>query len=186
MKTQMIGLLDVLREVVRKFELVGIDYFMFGSMATMYYGQPRFTRDIDLVVRIRPRQALGFETLFPLSEFYCPPPEVIKDEVQRRGSFNLIHQQSGIKVDLVLDKETDFYKSEFVRRKKIKISADLDVYLASPEDLILKKLDYYREGESEKHLNDIRDILMNVQLDEEYLLFWIKKLGLTREWEKVQ
>lgn len=182
----MTGLLDVLKEVIAKFETAGIEYFMVGSMATMYYGQPRFTRDLDLVVRIRPRQVLGFENLFPLSEFYCPPIEVIQDEIQRKGSFNLIHQQSGIKVDLVLDKETDFYISEFARRKKIKINEGLEVYLASPEDLILKKLDYYREGESEKHLNDIRDILMNVQLDEEYLQLWITKMGLTNEWRKAQ
>ncbi|MBN8537602.1 MAG: hypothetical protein J0M15_11160 [Deltaproteobacteria bacterium] len=182
----MIGLLDVLREVVLKFEKAGIEYFMVGSMATMYYGQPRFTRDLDLVARLRARQVLGFEKLFPLSEFYCPPIELIQDEVQRKGSFNLIHQESGIKVDLVIDKETEFYISEFARRKKVKISEDLQVYLASPEDLIIKKLDFYREGESEKHLSDIRDILMNVAVDEEYLQHWIKKMGLVNEWNKVQ
>lgn len=182
----MIGLLDVLKEVVSKFEAANIEYFMVGSMATMYYGQPRFTRDLDLVVRIRPRQVLGFEKLFPLSDFYCPPIEVIQDEVNRKGSFNLIHQESGIKVDLVLDKETDFYNSEFARRKKIMITEGFEIYIASPEDLILKKLDYYREGESEKHLSDIRDVLMNVPLDEEYLQYWISKMGLTNEWNKVK
>ena len=182
----MIGLLDVLKEVVLKFEKAGIEYFMVGSMATMYYGQPRFTRDLDLVARLRARQVLGFEKLFPLSEFYCPPIELIQDEVQRKGSFNLIHHESGIKVDLVIDKETEFYISEFERRKKVKISEDLQVYLASPEDLIIKKLDFYREGESEKHLSDIRDILMNVAVDEGYLQHWIKKMGLVNEWNKVQ
>ncbi len=182
----MIGLLDVLKEVVSKFEEAGIEYFMVGSMATMYYGQPRFTRDVDLVVRIRPRQVLGFERLFPLSDFYCPPIEVIQDEVQRKGSFNRIHQVSGIKVDLVLDKETEFYNCEFARRKKVKITEGFEVYIATPEDLILKKLDYYREGESEKHLNDIRDILMNNPLDEEYLQHWVSKMGLIKEWSKVQ
>jgi hypothetical protein len=87
----MIGLLDVLKLVITKFENAGIEYFMVGSMATMYYGQPRFTRDLDLVARIRPRQVLGFENLFPISEFYCPPTEVIQDEVQRKGCFNLNH-----------------------------------------------------------------------------------------------
>ncbi len=182
----MIGLLDVLKVVVSRFEDEGIEYFMVGSMATMYYGQPRFTRDLDIVARIRPRQVLGFENLFPLSEFYCPPLEVIQDEVQRKGCFNLIHQESGIKVDIVLDKETEFYNSEFARRTKIKIADNFEVYLASPEDLVLKKLDYYREGESEKHLNDIRDIIMNVKLDEEYLQFWISKMGLVKEWSKLQ
>lgn len=181
----MIGLLDVLKEVITKFELESIDYFMVGSMATMYYGQPRFTRDLNLVVRLRPRQVFRFENLFPLSDFYCPPIDVIQDEVNRKGSFNLIHQASGIKVDIVLDKETEFYKSEFTRRQKVKITEGLVVYLASPEDLIIKKLDYYREGQSEKHLSDIRDLIMNVPLDEAYLQNWVSKLGLQAEWEKI-
>ncbi len=102
----MVGLLDVLKVVVSKFDEAGIEYFMVGSMATMYWG---------------------------------PPIEVIQDELRRRGSFNLIHQESGIKVDLVLDKETEFYISEFARRKKVKMIEGLEVYLASPEDLIQKK-----------------------------------------------
>lgn len=138
----MIGLLDVLKKIVSKFEEANIEYFLVGSMATIYYGQPRFTSNLDLIVRVRTRQILGFKSLFPLSDFYCPPVELIQDEVQRKGSFNLIHQESGVKVNLILDKETEFYTSEFTRRKKIKITENFEVYIASPEDLILKKLDY--------------------------------------------
>ena len=57
--------------------------------------------------------------------------------------------------------------------------------MASPEDLIIKKLDYYREGLSEKHLLDIRDILMNVEIDESYMNYWVEKMGLTSYWQKV-
>src|ERR1039457_3551016 len=114
----MTGLLDVLKDVVARFDIAGIEYFLVGSLATMYYGRPRFTQDVDLVVRIKARQVSQFEGLFPHEQYYCPPREVLHDEVVRRGSFNLIHQNSGIKVDIVLDKETEFYVSEFARRKK--------------------------------------------------------------------
>ncbi|MBL7669722.1 MAG: hypothetical protein JNM39_04495 [Bdellovibrionaceae bacterium] len=102
----------------------------------------------------------------------------------RRGSFYLVNQGSGIKVDIVIDKETEFYKSEFSRRKKLEVAPGIEVFIASPEDLILKKLDYYREGQSEKHLLDIRDILANVKVDDVYLSEWVERLNLRVEWEK--
>ena len=72
------GLLEVLKDVLIKFEKENIDYFLVGSMATMYYGRPRFTQDLDLVVRIHPKQVRKFENLFPMSEYYCPPLEIIQ------------------------------------------------------------------------------------------------------------
>jgi hypothetical protein len=179
------GLLDVLKDVTKRFDQEGIEYFLVGSLATMYYGRPRFTQDLDLVVRIKARQVQAFEKLFPLEEYYCPPKEILQDEISRRGSFNLIHQNSGVKVDIVLDQETEFYASEFARKAKIEIAPGLEINIASPEDLILKKLDYYREGRSQKHLTDIRDILMNVTLDEAYLHSWVAKLKLQDEWKLV-
>jgi hypothetical protein len=180
-----IGLLDVLKDVVTRFESANIDYFLVGSMASMYYGRPRFTRDVDLVARIKSRQVHQIEELFPLNEYYCPPKEILQDEVSRKGSFNLIHHKSGIKIDIVLDQETEFYRSEFERRKQIELAPGLEVFIASAEDVILKKLDYYREGESEKHLIDIREIVMTTKIDEEYLKIWVEELGLRVQWAKI-
>ncbi len=179
------SLLDVLKDVVKRFDDAGIEYFLVGSLATMYYGRPRFTQDVDLVVRIKAKQVSQFESLFSIEEYYCPPREVLHDEVIRRGSFNLINQSSGIKVDVVIDKETEFYTSEFNRRKKLEIAPGIEVFVASPEDLILKKLEYYREGQSEKHLLDIRDILVNVKVDEGYISEWAERLHVHTEWAKV-
>ena len=181
----MTGLLEVLKDVTERLDGVGIEYFLVGSLATMYYSRPRFTQDVDLVVRIKARQLAQFESLFPIEQFYCPPSEILRDEVARKGSFNLIHQDSGIKVDIVLDKETDFYASEFARRTKLEIAPGLQVYIASPEDLILKKLDYYREGRSEKHLLDIREIIMAMEVDKSYIADWVRRLSLETAWEKV-
>lgn len=181
----MIGMLEILKDVVDRFNKNGIEYFLVGSMASMYYGRPRFTQDLDLVVRIKARQVSEFEKLFPIDEYYSPPKEVLHDEISRKGSFNLIHQGTGIKVDIVLDKETEFYRSEFLRKQKVEIAPGLEIYMASPEDVILKKLDFYREGGSEKHLTDIREIIMETKIDNVYIESWADRLGLREIWETI-
>jgi hypothetical protein len=85
----------------------------------MYYSRPRFTLDIDSVVQMRASQIKLFEEQFSLNDYYCPPNEIVKDEVIRMGSFKLIQQETGIKIDIVLQKNSLFYQSEFQRRRKV-------------------------------------------------------------------
>ena len=94
------GPIEVLKDVTIKLEKLNLNYFLVGSLASMYYSRPRFTNDIDLVVQISPIQINDFCEAFTNQYFYCPPLEVVKDEVMRHGSFNLIHQDSGIKIDI--------------------------------------------------------------------------------------
>lgn len=181
------GPLDVLKDVLDRFDKIGItDYFLVGSLASMVYGKPRFTNDIDLVVQLPSQRVRSFEAAFPLADYYCPPREVLEAEVVQRGSFNLIHQGSGIKVDIVLVKPTEFYDSELRRRRKLKLSAGFEAFVASPEDVILKKLDYYREGGSEKHLVDIAGVLAATPIDQAYLETWVSKLGLQDQWDRAR
>jgi hypothetical protein len=179
------GLIDALRDTTDRLENAGIEYYLVGSLAAMQYGRPRFTNDIDLVAQIQSSQVGAFEKHFDTEEYYCPPREVIADEVIRGGMFNLIHQASGVKIDIVPLKKTEFAASEFSRRKKVDILPGLSVYVASVEDIILKKLDYYREGGSEKHLTDIRGILAETEINRDYIKNWVGKLGLQAEWEKI-
>ncbi|MDZ4678417.1 MAG: hypothetical protein SGI74_13020 [Oligoflexia bacterium] len=181
----MVGPLEVLKDIVDRFETAKVDYFLVGSLAAMYYGRPRFTNDVDLVVHINPTQINEFEKLFHIDDYYCPPLEVLKDEVLRQGTFNLIHQTSEIKINIVLRKKTPFSTSEFSRRNLVKLAPDFEVYIATPEDVIIKKLDFYREGGSEKYLVDVREILAGTEVDKIYLNKWIMQLGLLREWEKI-
>lgn len=183
--TQTPGPLEVLQDVAGRLERENIPYFLVGSLGSMYYGRPRFTKDIDLVVQLHPSATQKFAQIFPLEEYYCPPIEVLQDEVVRRGSFNLIHQQTGIKIDIVLYKDTEYHRSELSRRSKVAILPQFEVYIAAPENIILKKLDYYREGGAEKHLTDIREILAGAKTDNDYLQLWIEKLGLKAEWNKI-
>ncbi|MEK6705234.1 MAG: nucleotidyl transferase AbiEii/AbiGii toxin family protein [Bdellovibrionota bacterium] len=169
--------------VIKKLESAGIPYMVVGSIASMAYGEPRLTHDMDLVIDLPPQDADKFEELFTLDQFYCPPNEVIRTEVVHRGQFNLIHHDSGLKVDVVIRKMTPHAKEEFTRRQRIPLWEGVEVFVASPEDVILKKLDFLRQGGSEKHITDIRGILSQTQIDQNYLNHWIKELGLEREWQ---
>jgi hypothetical protein len=182
----MLGPLEVLKEVATKLDQLQVNYFLVGSLASMYYSRSRFTNDIDLVVQIGAGQVKNFSQSFQFPEYYCPPFEVIQDEVMRRGSFNLIHQDSGIKIDIVLNKTSEISKSELSRRRKVEIIPGFVAFIASPEDIILKKLEFYKLGTSEKHLSDIREILSFSEVDHEYLKKWTESLGLQNEWIKAQ
>lgn len=180
------GLIPTFSAIVQRLEANNIQYMIVGSIAAMIYGEPRLTHDMDLVIDIAPQDAKRFEALFPGSDFYCPPLEVLSSEIVHRGQFNLIHHDTGLKIDCVIRKETEHAKAEFDRRRKTPFWEGLEATIASPEDVIIKKLDFYREGGSEKHVSDIRGILAETEIDQVYLQAWIEKLNLSTAWRKVQ
>lgn len=182
----MILFIEVFIQVLKTLKNNDIQYMIVGSLAAMVYGDPRLTRDMDLVVEISPNEAEKLEKLFPLEQYYCPPLEVLKSEIIHRGQFNLIHQDSGLKIDIMLRKQTAHAIEEFGRRREVELWNGFEAFLASPEDIIVKKLDFYRMGGSEKHLTDIRGIVAETNLDQDYLNTWIQRLGLTSEWQKTK
>src|SRR3990172_9148380 len=149
---------ELMRLVVRAFESLDIPYMITGSHASAYYGEPRFTRDIDIVAELEEAQVDEFVKYFPADEFYCDK-DMIKAEIKRQGQFNIIHAASGLKIDIILTKATPFSKTEFSRRKREMLFGDREASFATPEDVIIKKMDFYKEGGSEKHLRDITGIL---------------------------
>ena len=172
-------------EVTQKLEAAEIPYMIVGSVASMTYGEPRMTHDLDLVVQVLPKDAAKFEQIFSSEEYYCPPEEIVKPEILRQGQFNLIHHDTGLKIDIVIRKGSEHAKTEFARRLRIPFWQNSEVFMASPEDVILKKLEYFREGASQKHLRDIQGILAQTQIDEAYLQGWISKLGLQLQWAEL-
>jgi hypothetical protein len=176
---------SVFSEVTRRLESANVPYMVVGSVASMIYGEPRLTKDMDLVIDLLPAGARRLAELFPLDEFYCPPEEALSAELAERGQFNLIHHSTGIKVDLIVRKTTEHAVVEFSRRRREPLWEDYDAYIASPEDVIVKKLQHFRDGGSEKHLRDIRGILAHCELDDGYLQGWIRRLGLESEWGRI-
>lgn len=177
---------ELVRLVVRAFESLNIPYMITGSHASAYYGEPRFTRDIDIVAEIQEEQVDGFARYFPLNEFYCDK-DMIVTEIKRRGQFNIIHAASGLKIDIILTKETPFSKAEFSRRRRSKVFSDQETNFATPEDVIIKKMDFYKQGGSEKHLRDITGILKisGDAVDKAYITDWATRLGLTEIWNAI-
>jgi hypothetical protein len=148
----MLGMIQIFFSILREFEQNNIEYMVVGSIASTVYGEPRMTHDMDLVLRISVRDVSKLETIFLPEKYYCPPLDILKSEIVHRGQFNLIHQDSGLKIDIMICKETEHAISEFNRRRKVSFWNGNEVYLASPEDIIIKKLDFFRQGGSEKHL----------------------------------
>lgn len=149
---------DFLRFAVAQLETLGIEYFLTGSVASSSYGKPRFTNDFDIVVRLSPGTALQLARAFPDDTFYVSA-EAAQDAASRGGQFNVIDFTSGFKIDFMVAADDPFNESRFARASARAIMSGPPMRMASPEDVILRKLQYYQEGGSERHLRDIRDIM---------------------------
>ena len=160
-----------------------------GSTAAIVYGEPRLTHDVDLIVVLAREQIARLQEVFPSEEFYCPPEEEIALEAAReqRGHFNIIHLETGFKADVYLAGRDPLHVWGFARTRSLEIDGETMV-VAPPEYVIIRKLEYLREGGSEKHLRDIRSILSNsselIRRDE--LEERITALGLQEAWKKAQ
>lgn len=171
-----------------RLESVGAPYMITGATAAIVYGQPRVTNDLDVVLKLESGARESLIRAFPESEFYVPPEATIAEEQARprKGHFNIIHQESGYKADIYLVGDDPLHAWALPLRRRIKWSEDLTVSVAPPEYVVLRKLEYYREGGSSKHLVDIRAIRTISGLDEVLLVGWIARLKLQDVWEEVQ
>ncbi|MEO0017173.1 MAG: hypothetical protein RLZZ522_456 [Verrucomicrobiota bacterium] len=167
--------LQLLRDIVARLDKAGIDYMLTGSVALNCYAQPRMTRDIDLVVVFSLRNAECIHDL--LGEDYYVSADAAREAVAHQSSFNAIHQTTLIKVDFMVRKPEVYRLHEFTRRQRLKV-ADFEVWVVSKEDLILSKLHWARESQSERQLADVENLIATgCNLD--YLKTWSAALNLT-------
>lgn len=176
--------LEVLKTVARRLEHLGIAYMVTGSMAVNYYAVPRMTRDIDMVVELSPGDADRLSEAFE-ADFYVDQ-EAVRQAIAEHGTVNLIHAASVLKVDFVVRKDSAYRHEEFSRRRRIRVD-DQELWVVTPEDLILSKLDWARQTRSEVQLADVRNLLASVPgLDEAYLAHWTDRLGLVALYGEVR
>jgi hypothetical protein len=156
-----------------------------GSIASMSYGEYRVTNDVDIIVVLPEGDVSKLVAAFPIAEFYCPPADVIAVEAARenRGHFNLIHHDTGFKADIYIAGRDAFTRWAFQHRQEIAL-ADSTIWIAPPEYVIIGKLEFFREGGSEKHLRDIRGMLVATDVDLAFLQKEIARRGLTEFWQK--
>ena len=169
----------------RKLNELGLRYMVSGSVAAIYYGEPRLTNDVDIIVFLDREDIRRFEAVFPAEGFYCPPRNVMQIEAARdqRGHFNLIHHDTGFKADIYLGGRDELHTWGLAHA----VEADLDgdtVRFAPPEYVIVRKLQFYREGGSEKHLRDISRMLLGLgdSWSRTKLLELVEQHGLQPEW----
>ena len=177
---------DLLIRLADEFDRMRVDYFVTGSMATIFYGEPRLTNDVDVVVKLELKNLPHFSKSFPEEDFYCSP-QMIESAVRTRRQFNIIHPASGLKADVIVSDQSTFNQSRFSRRIRRKVAGEKAVWFASPEDVILKKLLYYQEGQSEKHIRDILGVLkiQDNKIDFDYLSHWAIELDVVDLWQAV-
>jgi len=175
--------IDLLKLIAEVFERLGIKYMVVGSYASMYYSETRNTNDIDVLADLKFEQIQAFSQNFPAGEFYLSE-EAIKEALKYNSQFNIIHPESGSKIDVIIPKQDMFSQLELGSRIKVE-AFGVSVYVAKPEYVILKKLEYYQEGESEKHLRDIASMFRcsGDRIDLILIDQWADKLGVREIWK---
>lgn len=178
---------DVAVRIGGVFDAQGIRYLIGGSVASSLVGEPRATNDLDLLVEIHEGQVASWvEALGPDFEV---DEESLLDAVRKRRSWNVFYLPLVTKIDLFIKRLDPFDASELDRRQRIELPQG-PVYVASPEDILLRKLAWFRAG-GEVATTQWRDVLgilfvSRKGLDVGYVATWAGKLGVTDLWERAQ
>jgi len=171
-----------------RFESAGIPYMITGSIAGTIYGEPRFTNDIDLVVRLQEEDIARLCDVFGPNEFYLPPLEVIRSEAQRDslGHFNIIDFKGGVKADIYPLGSDALNHWAFTQRRQYDYHGTI-LWVAPVEYVIIRKLQFYQEGKSEKHIRDIKSMLKISadEIDQQALQEKLKENNLMPLWQDI-
>lgn len=180
---------EVFLVFTRPLESADISYMVTGGVASIIYGEPRMTHDIDIVIDLAQDTVDTLLRVFPADEFYRPPKEVVLREVRRRqrGHFNLIDNETGFKADCYTAGSDPLHRWALRDRQRVELNEGESLWVAPPEYVIVRKLQFYRESEYEKHLDDISGMLEASPdlIDLEQIERLVERWGLGKEWERV-
>ena len=176
---------QLLSLLVETLDRLGIPYAIGGSHATMVYGRPRQTLDIDVVVELTPARLKKLVAAFPFPDFYTSE-DGARAAVAGGGTFNIIHPDSGQKIDFFVPRD-EFERGEIARAVRVRTASGVEASYVSPEDVILMKMRYYEMGESDKHLADSAIVLQRLggRVDRAYIVAHAKTFGLTQVWQAI-
>ncbi len=172
-----------LQPFIGPLEQLGFSYCVTGSVAASVYGEPRLTADIDIVLLLPSNAIQQLCAAFPEEQYYVPPLETLMAEVRRprRGMFNLIHHASQFKADIYIAGGDPMHEWALTHRQRIDLDGE-GLWVAPPEYVIIRKLEFYREGHSDKHLRDIRFMLATTLTDTALIEREVSARGLDNEW----
>lgn len=170
------------------FESQEIHYRVVGSMASMAYGEPRMTIDVDIVAELHADHVPAIIAAFLAPEYYVSE-SAARDAIRRASQFNVIHIPSGLKVDVIVPKKSDHSDCEQSRVRRLSDQNEFSAWYAAPEDVILNKLRFLKlsGGQSQKHVRDIGGMLKisGDQIDRDYIQTWAEKLNVRNEWQLI-
>ncbi len=168
---------EALELVLSRFDKFNISYMITGSFASNIHSVPRATFDADVVIELAPKSLKKLLDSFA-GDFYVSS-EAAEEAIKTQRMFNVIHLETGFKVDLIIKKDRAFSQKEFSRREKVNYM-DQDRWFATAEDMILAKLEWSKMGDSEKQFKDALNVVkvQGENLDRSYLEEWAKELGV--------
>jgi hypothetical protein len=177
------NILLVLKPFVKVLDELSISYYISGSIASSIFGMPRSTMDIDIVANIQLNNIPHLKK--QLEKDYYLDEDLIKGAIRHLSSFNLVHLETAMKIDVFIQKSGSYAESALERKQKdtlIENDASTEFYFSSPEDIVLNKLKWYEMGKriSERQWFDVLGVIkvQENSLDKEYLKKWAKKLDI--------
>jgi len=173
---------DLVGLFVAPLEGVGVTYMVTGGVASVVYGDPRFTRDVDLVVEMGAGSIDAFTAAFAEGAFYLPPEDTLLEELRRceGGHFNVIHRDTALRADVYLAGDDPFHAWALTHRRRIDVEG-VAIWLAPLEYVVVRKLEYFRASGSDRHLRDVA-MMLRVSaplVDSAILAEWSNRRGVT-------
>jgi hypothetical protein len=185
----MITSFQIISHFIQPLEELKIQYVVTGSIASIIYGNPRLTHDIDLVVNIEKAKAKTFLDCFEPTKFYIPPIEIFQIERAREahGHVNIIHLESGFKADIYFSGSSEFQLWALTNYLENDFY-ELKLRIAPIEYVIIQKMLFYKEAHMQKHIIDINGMLEESQdlIDFSTLKKYIKKFSLEDVWKEIK
>lgn len=170
--------LELVKQIAARLHKSKIPYMLTGSMAQAVYSTPRMTRDIDIIIEISLTDVDQFVELFA-NDCYIDKDSV-KQAILKDGMFNIIHNDSLIKADFIIRKNDIYRKNEFSRKQTIDIEGTT-INVVAPEDLILSKLLWGKNSQSEFQFRDVTQLIQSIpELNWDYLKKWALTLGIDK------
>ncbi len=175
---------EFLRKLVKALDNCSIPYMLSGSFSSSFYGQPRATNDADIIIAPAEEQLIAF--VKSLGDDYYVSHDAALEALKSNSMFNVVDIRNSWKADFIICKDRPFSREEFQRRRKADIMG-LDVWVVSPEDVILSKLEWAKNSESGQQFLDALGvaIVQYDRLDRDYLHKWAKELKVESSLERL-
>ncbi|MGH9323335.1 MAG: hypothetical protein ACRD3V_26065 [Vicinamibacteria bacterium] len=176
---------ELLRHLVCALQDLDIPYALTGSIASMAYGEPRTTLDIDALADVSEEDLPGLQQRFPEPDFFLDEVAA-RRLIADRQQFQILSPASGFKIDVYIPRSALDW-SQIRESRLIEVTTDLEARLSPPEHVIVNKLIFYREGHSSKHPRDIASMLRisGDSIDRAVIEGWVERLGLEDTWATI-